>query len=153
MIKVSGSVLINRPPEDVSEFVSDFENAPQWQGGVVEATKLDDGLIKAGSRFHERVRIALWRVDAICTVTEYAPAQEMTFTATSRPMDYEATMTFAREAGNTRLTIHGLARMKGMWRVFEPMVGMDAKQSVKKELAALKKALESEAPATVPARG
>jgi hypothetical protein len=33
--------------------------------------------------------------------------------------------------------------MKGLWKVFEPMVKMDAKQSVKKELNALKKVLES----------
>jgi hypothetical protein len=38
MIKVSDSVLINRSPEDISGFVADFENAPKWQGGVVEAT-------------------------------------------------------------------------------------------------------------------
>jgi hypothetical protein len=142
MIKVSDPILINRNPEDISGFVADFENAPKWQGGVVEATKLDQGLIREGSRFKERVRIGLWRVDALCVITAYAPGKKMTFTASSKPMDYGGSFTFLSESGGTRVTFEGSGNMKGLWKLFEPMVRLDAKNSVKKELNAIKMALE-----------
>jgi hypothetical protein len=152
MIKFSGTILINCTPERVSDFVSDFENAPKWQGGVVHATKLDEGPIREGSRFQERVRIGLWRVDAACTVTAYTPAKEMTFTASSKPMDYTGSFTFTPESGGTRVTVDGSGRMKGFWKLFEPVVKMDAQQSVKKELNAIKVALESGPQTAVAAR-
>jgi hypothetical protein len=143
MINFSGSILINRTPQEVSDFVADLENAPKWQGGVVQSNRLDEGLIREGSRFHERVRIGLWRVDALCTVTAYTPGKKMAFKASSKPMDYQGAFTFDREDGGTRVTIAGSGQMKRLWKLFEPMVKMDAKQSVKKELNALKKVLES----------
>jgi hypothetical protein len=60
--------------------------------------------------------------------------------------------TFKSESGGTRVTFEGSGKMKGLWKLFEPMVKMDAKNSVKKELNAIKMALEPEPKAAAATR-
>lgn len=38
MTRVATSVVINRPPEEVFEFISNFENNSRWQSGMREAS-------------------------------------------------------------------------------------------------------------------
>ena len=37
MIRIQASVAINRPVEEVFRFMSDNQNALQWQSGLLEA--------------------------------------------------------------------------------------------------------------------
>jgi uncharacterized protein YndB with AHSA1/START domain len=43
MTKLESSVVINRPPEEVFAFVTDFENSTQWMAELVEGKKTSEG--------------------------------------------------------------------------------------------------------------
>jgi uncharacterized membrane protein len=51
MTRVATSVVINRPPEEVFEFVSNFENNPRWQSGMHEARITSEGPLGVGTTY------------------------------------------------------------------------------------------------------
>ena len=51
MIEVGASVFIQRPIAEVFGIISDFENNPRWQSGMVEAKFTSDGPLRVGSTY------------------------------------------------------------------------------------------------------
>ena len=47
MIKIENSTIINRPGDEVFEFLANSENNPQWQSGTQEVKKTSEGPIGA----------------------------------------------------------------------------------------------------------
>ncbi|MBF8283384.1 MAG: hypothetical protein HW378_2299 [Anaerolineales bacterium] len=43
MVKLEQSIMINRPVEEVWKFMSNWENGPKWDCGVVEARQISEG--------------------------------------------------------------------------------------------------------------
>ena len=77
MIKVTVSIRINRPPEDVFDYVSDVTNSPSWNTDVLDVTKTSEGAIGAGSNFHLRMKPAMGNSEADLTITEFKPKTEL----------------------------------------------------------------------------
>ena len=53
MIELTNEIVINRPREEVFDFVSTFENVPKWNRYILEVTKTSDGPVGVGSTFHQ----------------------------------------------------------------------------------------------------
>jgi uncharacterized protein YndB with AHSA1/START domain len=53
MIEFTIHVDIHRPPEEVFDFVLDFENAPKWNYFVTDVKKRSNGPIGLGTVFHQ----------------------------------------------------------------------------------------------------
>ena len=46
---IEKNIIINRPPEDVFAFISNYENDPQWRQSAKEANYLTGGPQEIGS--------------------------------------------------------------------------------------------------------
>jgi hypothetical protein len=82
------------------------------------------------------------RTVANCEVTEFSPGSLMGFRAHSPRMDYMGRIAVEPGTGGTRVTISGSAQMKGWWRLMQPLMKSEFRNGIRKELAALKAALE-----------
>jgi len=51
MIEITNTVEIHRTPEEVFEFIADFENMPKWNYFVTDVTKRSGGPIGLGTVF------------------------------------------------------------------------------------------------------
>ena len=49
MIKVDESIIIQRAVEEVFAFVADQRNAPEWQAGLLEVRRTDEGPLGVGA--------------------------------------------------------------------------------------------------------
>ncbi len=148
MIRINTRVLIDRPAAEVFDYVADFENAPEWQAGVVKSGKVTEGPIMVGTKFEEDVRIVFRKARTVCMVTDLNTGKSLAFAATSKPVDYQGTFTFEQTPRGTLLTLEANCEMNGAWKLLEPLMSLDAKSGVKKELGRIKKALESRRAAT-----
>ena len=72
MARFQQSVVINRPLEQVSAFVSDLENDPQWTPGAVMRRTSQDPL-GIGTTFQQHDRFLGRRMDLSLEVTDYEP--------------------------------------------------------------------------------
>lgn len=51
MARYVGTASVERPAEDVFDYLADFENVADWDPGVSNSTRCDDGPLGVGSRF------------------------------------------------------------------------------------------------------
>ena len=77
MTKVSKSVFVPRPTEEVFTYLADFTNTAEWDPGVAEATKTSDGPVGFRSTFDLVTIFRGRRVPVTYEVTVYEPARRV----------------------------------------------------------------------------
>lgn len=55
---MSRTFTVKPSPNVVVDYLADFTHAEEWDPGTVSCTRLDDGPIRVGSRFHNESKIA-----------------------------------------------------------------------------------------------
>jgi carbon monoxide dehydrogenase subunit G len=138
VIRFADSIELAAPQARVFGFVSDLENLPKIQSEVVRSTVLDPGTVHVGTRFEEVVKIGPRRVTARCVVTEYEPERLMAFRAESSAVQYDGRFVVEPAGEGSRVTIEGTARLQGLWRLLQPLLGADVRKGVKHELEAIR---------------
>jgi uncharacterized protein YndB with AHSA1/START domain len=68
-LRIEESVQINRPVEEVYEFVANPENLPKWTGTVIETRKDTPGPLLEGSTFTSVAKFLGRRVESPFEVT------------------------------------------------------------------------------------
>lgn len=142
MIRINDSIQIECSPKEVFDYVADLDNIPKWQSEVVTSKVDTAGPVKIGTHFTEEVKMGPMRATASCEVTEYEPEKLLAFSAISSSMDYEGRITVEPLVKGTRLTLEGTADPKGFWRILQPFLKGEFRNSVRKELTAIKGILE-----------
>jgi hypothetical protein len=56
MARIEGDVVINRPVEEVFDFVADQRNEPRYNPRMLRAEKISPGPIGLGTRFRAETR-------------------------------------------------------------------------------------------------
>jgi len=137
------SVSVDRPVEDVWEFISNFENTTRWSRNVLEARQTSNGPLGIGSTLQTAVKAFGRRRTADYRVTEYEPNHAFAFTVTSGPMTSRARYSVEPAGAGTRLTASGEAETKGLYRLLAPILLRTLKRHSREDLANLKRLLEA----------
>ncbi len=142
MIKFHDSTSINRPMPEVFAFVSDLEKIPLWQSDVVRSTVVTPGPVRAGTQFTEVVKIGPWKVTARCQVTDYDGKQHMSFSAASKPIHYQGRIDLEEVLNQTTVALSGTARLRGFWRLMQPVLAGEIRKGLAHELEQMKQHLD-----------
>jgi uncharacterized membrane protein len=145
MIKVENSIVINRPVDEVFEFVSNIENNPLWQGATLEAKKTSEGALRVGSTSATVTKFLGRRIEASGEITEYEPNQKLSSKITSGPIPAKSSASFERAAeGQTKFSIVFEADATGFFKLAEPLVRRAAQRQIDNDHATLKDILEAQ---------
>jgi uncharacterized membrane protein len=87
MIHVENSVVINRPVRDVFEYVTTFENMPNWSSELVEAKKISEGPTGVGTKFSSSAKMLGRRIDNTLEVTSFEPNKKLSVEMVSGPIE------------------------------------------------------------------
>ena len=142
MIKIEHSVTINRPLQEVYEFVVDIDNAPQWRSGVLEVHK-NSPEIEVGAIATEVLQFMGRRLETTYEITEYVPNRVFAFKTISGPIPMEGTSTFEEVGGATKISFVIQGEPSGVLKLAEAMVAQTARRQIKTDYANLKALLES----------
>jgi len=142
-MRVEGQVDIDRSAADVFAFVSDQLNAPGWQKGLEEVTRLTDGPIGVGTRHTFVRKIAGRKLAADNEYYEYVPDRRVAFKLTSGSTPGAGSYDVEplgpdRSRLGTSVELHPT----GLARLTEPIMSMAVKREVDGNLAELKRLLE-----------
>jgi carbon monoxide dehydrogenase subunit G len=144
MITLRNALDIDRPVADVYDFIVNIENAPKWQPAVLEVKRLTPGPVRIGTQFREVAAMMGRRISTVCEITELEQAHRIAFRGTSTgPFSYDTTYTLEPAGNATRVNIVGNFRLKGLWRLLEPVVRFEVRKESEQELRAMKSAIES----------
>jgi uncharacterized membrane protein len=145
MIKVENSVVINRPVDEVFEFVSNIENLPQWAGPVLEAKQTSDGPIGVGTTQTQVAKFLGRRIETSQEVTEYEPNKKLSTKTTSGPLPMDIHYVLEPSGEGTRVNIEGNIEAGGFFKIAEPIVGRMLNRQTASDAANLKDLLEAQA--------
>ena len=148
MPTITQSVTVNRPVEEVWNFIGSFENTTRWSRGVLEARQTSDGPLGVGSRLQTVVKAFGRRRTADYLVTEYEPNHAFAFEVSSGPMTSRARYSVEPAGAGTRLTASGEAEATGLYRLLSPVLVRILERHSQDDLTNVKRILEAPVAAT-----
>jgi uncharacterized protein YndB with AHSA1/START domain len=142
MIKVEKSVFINKPVEEVFNFLIAEGNYTKWQAGVENV--IEQGARNTiGSQFTEVRRFMGQEMRTTLELTEFVPGTRWAAKVVKGPVPYEVTMTLVNTNGGTTLTTCVDGEPKGFFKLAENMVASQLEKSLETDGLKLKEILES----------
>jgi ligand-binding SRPBCC domain-containing protein len=143
---VEESVVINRPPEEVFDYVANRENLPEWSAPIQEVQKETQGpLVEEGARFTIVAKFLGQRFETPFEVSVHERPRRHTDRSTGGPFPQEFTHIFEEvEGGGTRLTEVTDAEPGGFFRLAGPLLEIAGRRQFRADLDTLKDLLEAQ---------
>ena len=145
MTRFEQSVVINRPSEQVFDFLANPLNDPQWSSASVEMRKTSGGPVGVGATFRQVGRFLGRRLEFALEVTAYEPNRKFGMKVTAGPIKFAGIRVLETVPDGTRVTFKGGGQSSGFFRIADPLLARAAERQLTADLAALKAVLEAPA--------
>ena len=143
-MRVEESIEINRPLQEVFDYVSDVGNYPEWMAHALDVRKDTAGPPQQGDRFVVAIKSVGRRFETPYERTSYEANRRYTDRAVGGPIPNQWwESTFQEVPGGTRLTRAVEAEPGGLLKVLEPLQKRVAERQLEKDLQTLKEVLEA----------
>jgi hypothetical protein len=130
MIKVRHEITINKPIEEVFNFLANPENNPKWDSSYLLAKITSQGPIGVGTT-GKSIGLFLGRTyETTIELAEFSPPYNVAHRAYIGPARMETRNGF-RKLGDRTFVMHDRRiRLKGIKRLLEPFIGKQIKRKV-----------------------
>jgi uncharacterized protein YndB with AHSA1/START domain len=144
MVHVSSSVVINKPIEEVFDFVTTPENDAKWYIGVKSRDHTPGEPAGVGSTSQSKIRFAALSLIVEWEVTAYDPPSAIKVKTKAGPVPVEASYTFeSMDDGQTKVSVEGEAEVSGVFELAEPLIERMAQRQWDGSFENLKDVLET----------
>ena len=147
MIHLELSIVINKPVEQVWKFLTDFQNTPKWDVGVLETRQTSQGSAGLGTTFQNIGPFLGRNSMREFKVTEYEPNQKVTVTLiTSTKLIRKAQVSYLFEPtmSGTKVTSTGSLELAPLFRLIQPLLFQRARKDTQGDLNNLKQLIEAD---------
>jgi uncharacterized membrane protein len=143
-MRVEESIEINRPLEEVFDYVSEVGNFPEWTAHTLEVRKDTPGIPQQGDRFTVAIKSVGRRFETPYERTTFEANRRYTDRAVGGPIpDQRWDYAFRELPGGTRLTRAVEAEPAGFLKLLEPLQKRAVERQLRKDLQTLKDLLEA----------
>ena len=152
MVKISQSVTVARPVEEVFRFVGDgfFEHGTKWNRSTVQLKKTSPGAVGNGATGFEVRRNKDKTVERHFAIRDWERNKRFRIVSleSTSTDHYEATYHFESMGSGTRVRVDlELSMEKGILKIMQPIAERAARKELENEIGTLlKRAIESRAP-------
>ncbi len=147
MIRVETSATIDRPVEDVANYVADIEKMTEWTD-MTASRRLTDGPTRDGTKAYAEVAVGPLKLGWTYEIQDVDPTGGFAFKTITRNalgMDGSVRLTPTGPAA-TRVDYHVDIQTRGVLRLLEPLLRGEMAANEAGELGRLKTRLEGAAP-------
>ena len=140
MQRVERRAVIGARPEVVFAYLSNLDNLPEWQTGIVSAQRTSEGAMRVGATALVARELMGQRMEAPLTVTEFEPPRRLAIGSKVSGVKAHATLDLA-PAGNgdaTELAFAMEIRGSLLTAFMEPMIASAAGGDIEATLERLK---------------
>ena len=142
-MKMSNSIVIRRPLEDVFAFMSNIEHEPQWRPNVMEV-KVTSGLpLRQGSTYLYVVKMMNRQMRTEGKITSFEPNRGWSFESVSGAIPLKGNVALEPAHEGTKVTLGGEVTLRGLLNLFAPLMRGMMGRRVNGDLQNLKKLMES----------
>lgn len=142
MIKFSKEFHIERPPQEVFDFVANPANDTKWRESAVSSEWVTDGPIAVGSQLKTVDKLMGREIESTAEITAYDPPHKYGQKTVGGPMPFEFTIVLESDGGGTKLTMAGQAEVGGFFKLAEGLVGKQLEKQIEADFKGLKQVLE-----------
>jgi uncharacterized membrane protein len=143
MSKIQRSIVIERPIDEVWDFVHDTTKDALWQTTLVESRLLTEGPKRVGTRVQEVRRFMGVRLEMDLELTEFEPNRKSSLKAVSGGIPLSGSYVLEPLDGATRLTVTGELDAHGAFKLAEPVFARITSRELEANLGHLKDLLEA----------
>ncbi len=146
MIKNEMNILIHKPVGEVFDYVSDIQNGPNWQTGLLEVRRITDGPVGVGTRFTSVRKFMGRSVESDIEFSDYELNRKMSIKSVSGNSPFKQTFIFEPAADGTRLISRFELHMGGIMALAEPLMASGVRRELAADFGRLKEAIETRVP-------
>ena len=153
-VDVQTEVLIKRPASVVADFVCDPMNAPAWYENIREAIWVTLPGVRVGARASFVAQFLGRRLKYTYEFVDYAPGRRLIMSTAQGPFPMTTEYRFEPSGSSgesTRVTLRNHGEPSGFSKWLSPLLVRAMRRANRKDLAVLKKLLESGVEIGVPA--
>lgn len=142
-VDVETSIVIERPPAEVSEFAGDPSNAPAWYVNISSVEWQTPPPMKVGSKLRFTAKFLGRRLAYTYQVVELVPGSRLVMRTAEGPFPMETTYTWeAADRGATRMTLRNRGEPTGFSKLAGGLMASAMRRANEKDLRRLKAQLE-----------
>jgi len=145
MPRIEESVEIKCTIDKVFAYTTDAKSWPKWQSILPEAEQTSQGPVSIGTTFKGTVHMMGLSMKWTAKVTEYEPTKRFGKNITSAGMIIEQHNAYESIEGHVKFTIVYNMKVRGIFKLFSPMLISSMRKELKKSLSNLKVVLEAQA--------
>ena len=145
MIRIEGEVVIDRPVDEVFDFVADARNEPRYNPRMLRAEKLSPGRVSLGTRFRDEIKSMGRPAEVTIEIIGYERPRRLTDPIHPSTMDIRGGLTFDPVPTGTRMRWSWELLPRGPFRLLTPMVARIGRRQEQRIWAGLKRVMESRA--------
>jgi Polyketide cyclase / dehydrase and lipid transport len=119
---IEGKMVIQRPVEQVFDFVADERNEPRYNRRMVRAEKVSPGAIGQGARFRAELETMGRTMPMTIEFTGYDRPRRLASITRSAMMTTDGALSFGPIAGGTLMQWSWDVRPRGLLRLLSPLV-------------------------------
>ena len=135
---------IARPPAEVFAYATDPDHAPEWYVNIKSVEWKTPKPLAVGSHITFNAQFLGRRLEYTYEVTELVPNERFVMRTAQGPFPMETSYTFARnEDGSTHMTLRNRGNPSGFAAVLTPFMAGAMRKANQKDLALLKRIVES----------
>ena len=143
-VDVETEIVIARPVADVAAYTADPSNAPAWYDNIDTVEWKTPPPAQVGSVVEFVARFLGRTLRYTYELVEWEPGQRLVMRTQQGPFPMETTYTWSVTAnGSTRMTLRNRGEPTGFSRLMAPIMKPAMRRANRKDLAKLKKILES----------
>ncbi|MDQ0146106.1 SRPBCC family protein [Pseudarthrobacter niigatensis] len=137
---VEESVVIARPPQEVFDFLSNFDNIAVYDSSVTASEQVGTGPVAEGTRGRGTSKVMGRRFDWTVEVVEFDPPRRMVSRSVEGKLNFTVTFTLEPAGGGTRVTqrIDADSGLGGIFgKIADPLVERAQGRTVRANLETL----------------
>ena len=146
MPHVVGEIVINRPVEQLFDFVADERNEPRFNSKMRTVEKVTPGPVGEGTRFRTQVTARQRPTEMSVELTEYDRPRRLASVSKLSNMEIEGMLTFDPVPEGTRLRWTWDLAPRGILRLATPVIGLVGRREERTIWTSLKHLLERDMP-------
>jgi hypothetical protein len=144
-IDVVSEILIERPLSVVADYATNPANVPSWYVNIKSVEWVTAPPVGVGSKIAFVAQFLGRRMEYVYEVVELVPDKRFVMRTAHGPFPMETTYTFAPAGeGGTHMSLRNRGMPSGFSRLIAPFMARAVRSANEKDLAALKRILESE---------
>ncbi len=143
MSRVAGEILIERPVDEVFDYVVDERNEPTYNRKMVRSEKLTEGPIGVGTRFAATMGSGRREIEMLVEYREVDRPRVIESISTFDSMTVHGTLRFVAVDGATELSWDWELEPSGALRFLSPLVALVGRRQERTIWSELKRVLEA----------